>query len=100
MDWCFTIVICFWAKNFFTGNEQPTCEARNVLWHISCLKTLQNIAVETLVDHLPCWKIFIVQNTFYVKKIVLILRRDSLAFSDGEMGSLSSEHPVFLVAES
>jgi len=33
-----------------------------------CLKTLQNISVETLVDNLPCWKIFIMQNTFYVKK--------------------------------
>lgn len=77
-------MICFWAKNFFTGNEQPTCEARNVLWHSFCLKTLQNISVETLVDHLPCWKIFIMQNTFYVEKSPYFEAWDSCLLQQGD----------------
>lgn len=44
---------------------------------------LQNISVETLVDHLPCWQIFIVQNTFYVKKKFLFWGMTFLPFPWG-----------------
>lgn len=56
-----------------------------VLWHSFYLKTLQNIFVETLVDHLPCWKIFMMQNTLYLNSCCFEAWHSCLFHQEGEL---------------